>query len=144
MAKNAKFSTGFANALLNSDIRTIFDSGRMDIYDGTQPANANAAVPAVNKLATVDLPADAFGTEAGGILSLVGTWTEAAAILNGTATWFRLRASGDTDAQSTTAIRIDGTVGITAGQFDLVLTSAQIKAGDPVDIDTFDIVIPTT
>jgi len=143
VAKNLTFSRGMANALITA-IQAYFDAGFLDIYDGTQPANPNNSSGSANLLARVDLPADAFDDTASlGAIQLKGSWTEAAAILNGTATWFRLRESTDTGGASTAFVRIDGTCGITAGQFDLVLTSVNVVSGEPVEIDLASLFLPT-
>ena len=86
MAKNAKISTGLANAFFDSDITNDFDGGTLDIYDGTQPANADAAEGSVNLLASIPLPTPAFAAAAAaGVLAKAGTWEDTSANLNGAA-----------------------------------------------------------
>ena len=44
MANNVQVSEGLRDALLNSTgLNTVFDSGVLEIRDGTQPATANTA-----------------------------------------------------------------------------------------------------
>ena len=143
MALNPKFSTGFRNALLDgSDVTTLFDNGQLHIYSGAQPADADTIEGAGTVLATVALPvSNAFAASAvAGAIAKAGTWEDTSADATGTAAWFRLYANPVTTGASTTAIRIDGTVGVGAS-FDLDISNASITAADPVTIDTFSISI---
>lgn len=150
MAKAPKFSSGFANALLNgSDLTTLFDGGTMDCYadDGTRPANADATEAGGGTLlASVALPAsNAFeASAAGGAIAKAGTWQDPAADADGTFSWFRLREAGDGGGASSTAVRIDGTMGVTAGQFDAVSDTADTITGVAVVIDSLTISIPVS
>ena len=263
MALNPQHSSGLRNALLNGqDMTSLFDGGRLDIYSGSQPADADATEGAGTKLAEVDLPdftnqavnggfatdtdwvkgtgwsiaagvascsgaqvADsdlsqtptsitlASGMEievtftvsnyvAGNVTAVVGDtegtdrsangtytetivagagtdidiradlnfngdidnveykvhafllsptgtganvtaskngeWKELAALAAGTAAWYRLYDSNITTGASTTAVRIDGTVGVGAS-FDLDISSTTIAISDPITVDTYDL-----
>lgn len=256
MALNPKFSTGFRNALLNgTDLTSMFDGGTIDVYSGTQPANADTTEGAGTLLAQFSLPNAAelvtnggFGADtdwtkgtgwtiaagvassdgsqaadadleqdinalqgveyevvftvsnysAGNVTAVVGgtegtdrsangtytqtivcgageniairadlnfagdidnvsvkrhafkasaasgalalnidtegLLTDSSANATGTAAWFRMRESGDGGGASTTAKRIDGTVGTATS--DMIIDSTSIATGDVITIDS--------
>lgn len=147
MAKAPSFSTGLRNAVLNgTDWTNIWDGGRLDIYDdsGTRPADADATETGGGTiLAQITLPTPAFAASAsGGSIAKSGTWQDASANATGTADWFRMYDSAVTLGASTTAIRMDGTVGLNTGVFDLAFDNISFTAGDPITIDTFPVTIP--
>ncbi len=142
---NSKFSQGLRDNMLSGAlaIETAFDSGVLELRDGTQPASANDA-PTGNLLSTITLPASAFAAIANGVLSKdSGLWQDLSAALAGTATWFRIAGSGDGGGISTTDIRIDGDVSTTAvGTGDLRMSTTSIALADKITVDTFTITVP--
>ncbi len=142
---NSKFSQGLRDAMLNgtSSIETVFNSGALELRDGTQPISAND-VPTGQLLAVIDVPASAFAAVANGVLTKdAGVWEELSALITGTVTWFRLQTSGDGGALSTTDIRIDGDVTTaTAGTGDLQMSTTAIVLADTVTVDSFTITVP--
>jgi hypothetical protein len=76
----------------------------------------------------------------GAISKDANAWT-ANASQTKTVTFYRLVASTDTGASSTSEQRIQGEIG-TAGK-ELNLTSTGLTSGNPYTIDTFSIGIPT-
>lgn len=144
MALNPKFSTGFRNELLDGvdAMATKFANGFLDIYSGAQPADADATEGAGTLLAAVTLPAAPFAASAvAGAIAKLGTWEDTSADATGTAAWFRLYDSAHTLGVSATAIRIDGTVGLDSGTFDLEFANIAFVALDPIVIDTFSVSI---
>ena len=133
------FSTACANTMFDSGINATFNSGVLELRDGTRPTDADTA-PTGTLLASIDLPADAFSAASGGTMALTGTWTEASAPATGNVTWFRLKQTGDLGTTNTTDERIDGNVG-TSGS-DLNLTTTSIVATDSVTITQFDLSLP--
>lgn len=121
MAKNPHFHDTAANAAVNA-ATALANSGKLRIYDGTQPA-ANAAITTQNLLAELTLNATAFGAASGGIAA-ANAITGANAALTGTASWFRVMKSDGT------TMLWDGTVGV--GTFDLVINSTAISSGAAV------------
>jgi len=141
-----KYSTGFVHTLFNSSINgglpfaEIFKDGVIDIYSGTRPVNADAAVSGT-LLGTVTLSGAAFtpGSPAGGLefgtaldrsidkaSAEVWQFTAQAA---GTATWFRIRGNAvDAGSSSTTLPRIDGTISAFGG--DATLSDTNIVNGN--------------
>lgn len=146
MANAPSFSTGFRNALLDgSDMTTLFDGGQVDIYDdsGSMPADADATEAGGGTvLASITLPTPAFAASAsGGAIAKAGTWQDASADATGTANWFRMYDSAVTTGASTTAVRIDGTVGLNTGTFDMEFDNIAFTAADPITVDTFTLTI---
>jgi hypothetical protein len=136
------YSTGFANKVLdafgNSGAGFNFDGGTLEIRTGAPPGPDAAAAGTV--LATIVLPADAFAAASGKSMAKAGTWQDPAADASGTAGHFRLRRAGDANGASTTAERIEGTVG--QGTGDLSLDNTNIAAGQTVTINTFTFSLP--
>lgn len=129
-------STGAANALLDGGIQTTFNSGVLEIRDGSRPAAADDA-PVGTVLASITLPADCFNAAGSAKITKLGTWQDASADADGTATWFRLKTSGDGGGSSPTDERIDGDVAVSAS--DLNLTTTSILTADQVTITQFDL-----
>jgi hypothetical protein len=138
-----RISTGTRNALLDTGIDTAFDSGVLEIRSGAQPASANDA-PAGTVLATITLPADAFGAVGSGAIAKAGTWEDTSADATETAAHFRLMTSTDGGGSSTTDIRIDGDVTITASGGAMELDNTSIASGQTVTINTFTITMPAS
>lgn len=145
-----RLSTGLVNKLMDtSPFKTLFAAGFIDIYSGTRPTLANDAPPAnAVKLATIYSNGTSLGinfdtSAANGVLAkaLAETWSCASILATGTAAWFRLREASDPGtALSTTACRVDGTVG-TSGA-DMNLTSTSFAAGAPLTINSGQFTLP--
>ena len=137
----------------------LFLNGRLDIYSGTQPSDADTA-EAGTLLMTVTDASGAFVSAAPdnglrfeleadctlGEIEKLATqvWSGvglAAAGSSGTvAGWWRLYANTVVTGASTSAIRIDGSCSGTSGQ--MIMSSTTIKTGQTVTVDTFKIAIP--
>jgi hypothetical protein len=135
-------STGARNHIVNSLVNgangVSFDSGVLEIRTGSPPGPDNADSGTL--LASISLPADAFDAASGGQSLKLGTWQDSSADASGTAGHFRMKRSGDSGGASTTAIRIEGTVG--QGSGDLSLDNTNIATGQRVTIDSFSISMP--
>lgn len=142
---NAKFSQGLRDSMLSgvTAIETAFDSGVLELRDGTQPASANDA-PVGTLLASVDIPVSAFAAIANGVLTKdSAAWEELSALAAGTVTWFRLQTSGDLGTTNVTDIRVDGDVTTSVvGTGDLQMTTTAVALADKVTVDTFTITVP--
>lgn len=115
-------STAVRNAMLDSITTQAGASALLRIYDGTRPATGGTAT---NKLAELTCASVLAAASSGGVLTL-NAITQAAALLSGTATWFRL-----VKADGTTVI-MDGSVS-TAGA-DVNLNSVAISSGASVSV----------
>lgn len=133
---NLAGATGFAASFAN---------GVIEIYTGTQPANADAAVTGT-LLGTMTLASGAFtpgvatngltfAAAANGAVSKSGTWSFVG-IAAGTAGWFRFKANAvDAGGVSTAAIRMDGSCA-TSGA-DLNISNITVAIGAPNTCDSF-------
>jgi len=124
VALNPHFSDTAANAGANA-VAALCNSGKLRIYDGSQPANANTAVSTQNLLAELTFNATAFASAVAGVCT-ANAITSAAAALSGTAAWFRAVQSNGT------TVVFDGSVG-TSGA-NLNLTSVAISSGATVSV----------
>ena len=109
MANNSYITT--AQAKLALDILTGvaggagagFNLGTLEVYDGTQPANADDAITTQNLLGTYTCAATGFGAAAGTAgnpaIATAGTITGGNAIYTASATWARAKKSGGTVIQ---------------------------------------------
>lgn len=119
-------ATAQRNAALDALTSAIGASGRLRMYDGTPPANANTALSGNNLLADLPLSATFAPAASGGVLTANAITTTNAA-LTGTASFFRLTTSGGTAV-------LQGSMGL-SGQ-DLNMNTLSIVAGGPVAVSS--------
>ena len=143
---SVRLSTALRNNLAGSTgFAATFANGVIEIYSGTQPATADAAVTGT-LLGTVTLNSGAFtpgsptngltfAAASGGAVSKTGVWSFTGAAA-GVAGWFRLKGNAaDAGALSTVLPRLDGSIA-TSGA-DLNLSNITISIGAPNTIDSF-------
>jgi hypothetical protein len=138
MAHTPFFSDEAAKAAVDA-LAALANSGKLRIYDGAQPTDANTAVGAQVLLAELSLSSTAFGAAvaSGSAGSKVVTATAATitddstADASGTAAWFRVVKSNGT------SVVFDGSVG-TSGA-DLNLATVAIVAAADVAVTSFTI-----
>ena len=123
------------DGFLNNTAGGTFDTGFLRIYSGAPPG-ANLAATG-DLLAEVTLPADAFAAAASGTSAKLGTWEDTSANTGGTAGYFRMVKSGDTNVADGTEDRIEGTVTLTSGGGDLELDNTNITQTQVVTIGAF-------
>lgn len=141
MALNPFFTDLAANAMCNA-LAALANGGKLKIYDGTQPADANTAITTQNLLATLTLNATAFGAAAGSgtapnrvsVATANAVTSDPSAIGTGTATWFR-----QYESDGSTALW-DGSVG-TSGA-DLNLSATGIVTTATVAVQSFTLTVP--
>lgn len=114
--------------------------GVIRIYDGTPPANANASLVSNNVLVEFDASDGPvldpmFGAASGGTITLSGTPLTSAAVLSGTASFFRILLNG---GLTTVA---QGSVGTTGAQLNL--NTVSITSSVNVTITSGTINMPT-
>lgn len=145
----AQFSTGLRNGMLGtSSFKTLMDGSRLYLYSGTVPASADAALGSATLLATLTESGDGttgltFGTPSAGVISkaTAEVWSTASITASGTATFWRLAASGDAGGASTTEERVQGTVG--SVDADMLLGDAALVSGQPFSLAYFNVALPT-
>jgi hypothetical protein len=133
---NLAGTTGFSSTFAN---------GVIEIYSGTQPATADAAVTGT-LLGLVTLGSGAFtpgvstngltfAAAASGAVAKSGIWSFNG-VAAGTAGWFRFKGNAtDAGAISTVLPRLDGSIAVSGA--DMNLSNITIAIGGPVTIDTF-------
>jgi hypothetical protein len=140
VANNLKIANAVAQTMLTA-LKTYADGGTgavIEIYDGAQPTDADTAVGAQVKLATLTMNATAFGSVSdanpGAIMTAASITSDSSADNTGTAAWFRMldQAGGNKI--------MDGSVG-TSG-CDLNLNTTAITAGSTVSITSFTVTMP--
>lgn len=140
MALNPFFSDTFAKAALDAGC-VLANAGKLRIYSGAQPTDANTAIGAQTLLAEFTMNATAFAASvaSGSAPTRVATATANAitnvnATATGTAAFFRLLKS---DA---TTVLFDGTVGLSAS--DLIMTDVSLTTGEACSVSTFTVTNP--
>lgn len=122
-------------------VKATLDGGEIRIYSGIRPAAADDGIGAAVLLCTVRLNGSTgivFDATTPGLLTKPSgaTWT-GNNVASGTATWFRIVQPADTGAASTTAPRIQGSVGVVGA--DLNLDTVALTSGLPTPINSFNI-----
>jgi len=126
MALAARFTNLAVNTAIDA-LAALLNNGYLRIYDGTQPTNADDAITTQTLLAELRYNATAFGAAVAGVATANAMTGDASANNTGTATWFRaLQSDGTTKV-------FDGSVGA-GGTYNLVLDSASVVTGTPVDV----------
>lgn len=142
-----KVSTGLRNHLM--DTGSAFDAlngGRIKIYSGTVPSSADAAISGDSTLlVTIDDVGGGLQFEAtaadGALLKDSGQTWQGTNAATGAATYYRFVAPADVGNLSTTAVRVQGNVGL-AGQ-ELNISNVNLTSGNPQVIDYFALILPT-
>jgi len=101
------------------------------------PSNSGSAVLSSVEayVATVSGNGVKFGAPASGVISKNSDVWSGLAVLDGIAGWFRLSEYGDTPTNlSTTAVRVDGSIGVGLG--DMQMGSTSIEAGATITINS--------
>ena len=143
---NLAGSTGFA---------ATFANGVIDVYSGSQPANADLA-PTGTKLGRFTLSSGAFAAgsptngltfaaAADGAVAKSGVWSFSGGLATGTAGWFRFKtnagADTDTDDSGTKAqARIDGSVAVSGA--DMNISNTALVTGAVQSLEAYTIALP--
>lgn len=150
-----RFSTGLVNGMANNTgIKEAMTDGKIKIFSGSQPANADAAEQGTLLLeVTVDAGAFSHGSPTNGlefdapvgrVLSKAAaeTW-RGLGLAGGTAGWGRFVANPTDDGTLSTSLpRIDFSVGISGSGADVILSTVTIVIDQPVTVDQFNITFP--
>lgn len=140
MALNPFFSDAAAKAAVDA-VAVLLNSGKLRVYSGAQPTDANTALGAQTLLGEFTFAATAFPASAASgtaptrnAVATANAIADVVATNTGTAAWFRALKS---DA---TTVVFDGTVG-TSG-CDLNLTDITITTGETMSVTSFTITNP--
>lgn len=139
MALATRISNVAAKAACDA-ITALVNTGKLRIYSGTQPADADTALSGNTLLAEMNLSATAFAaatdSNPGGRASANGLpLTDTSADAAGTATFFRVVNSGGTAVW-------DGSVGTSSA--DMILNSTSISLGANVQVTAWFFTVPET
>ncbi len=116
-----------ADASVNAEANALnaeVNGGKLQIYDGVQPATADTAVGAQNKLAEFTLPSPCFGAASAGQVT-ANAVTPTTGLFASTATWYRVLKADNTKEW-------DGEVGV-----QMTLNSTSITVGATVSITSW-------
>jgi len=123
MALNPKTAVARRNAALNAAFDTVLDAGKLGIFDGTQPTDADTALGAQVLLAELTFGATAFAAASAGSKAANAITQDSSANASGTAAWASLYPT----ARTTTGT-MDMSAGVSGSTPNLVLNSASISA----------------
>lgn len=145
----AKFSTGLRNGMLsNTGFTEALDGGVLKIFSATTPPATADDAETGTLLMVLTAGGDGvtgltFEPPADGILTKTASevWMTDAVIASGTCTYFRFVLPSDTGASSTTAPRVQGSIGLMNS--DMNLTSTAVTAGEPWTLNYFSVGLPT-
>lgn len=126
MPSNLKYSNGTRNAQQQGLITYAGSGCLINIYQGTQPANANTAISGQTLLVSLPI-SGSFGTDSNGTITL-STVTSASAVATGTASFFRIFKSNGT------TVVMDGSVG--TSNADMILNTTAIANTQTVTINS--------
>lgn len=133
MALNTQLAYNSCNTEADA-LGPLLNNGKLRIYDGTQPANADTPVTSQTLLAELTFGDPAFGSASNGVITANAIMADSSANATGTATWFRCVKSDGT------TVVMDGSVG-TSGA-NLNLNSVNIQAGAQVSVSSFTHTVP--
>lgn len=131
MASNLKIAAAAANAAVVA-VAALTNGGKLQVYDGAQPATADTAVTTQNKLAEFTLPNPAFGSATAGVVT-ANAISDVTVTTGGTPAWFRVVGSGAADV-------LDGSAGTSAT--DLILNSSPLVLGADVSVTSWTLTEP--
>jgi len=143
-----KRSTGLRNYLLaTGSFKGAMDGKIIKMFGGTIPDSADAAIGGATLLATITLNNDgttgltlAASAASGQITKNSSEVWEGLIVATGTATFFRMQTAADDNALSTTAVRVQGTIGLASA--DMLLSNTTLTSGNVRRINSFVASIP--
>lgn len=139
-------STGLAEGLCGTDsLLGLMDGGEIRFYSGTVPASADAAIGGATLLCTILKDGtDPLALVADGAMVRKpngDTW-EGAAVATGAASFYRHVQSADDGSASTSALRIQGTVGLTNAA-NMTLADVNFSSGISKPLPQYSVRMPT-
>lgn len=141
-----KISTGLADAMMGSTGMTkALNAANLElrIFSGPEPLTADAALAGETLLVTIQVNGGggmqfAFANEGTIMKDINQSWL-GNVIATGTPTYYRLCPTSDGNTASTTAVRVQGSVGATG---DLKLGTTTLATGNPQSIDFYQLRLP--
>jgi hypothetical protein len=143
-----KFSTGLRNAMLDTgSLKATMDGCFLKIYAGTAPADADAALGSPTLLCTLSdnggVGGLTFASAAadGAISKDVAQIWKGTNVATGTAAFFRVVGAADDGSSSTTAPRMQGTIGNVST--DMLLADTTLTDTEEFILEYFYVSLPT-
>ena len=141
-----KISTGLADAMMNDTGATAaLNAANLElrIFSGPEPLTADAALADETLLVTIQVNGGggmqfAFADEGTIMKDIDQSWL-GDVVATGTPTYYRLCPMSDNNTASTTAVRVQGSVGATG---DLKLGTTTLATGNPQSIDFYQLRLP--
>lgn len=141
-----KISTGLVDAMMNDVGATAaLNSADLElrIFSGPEPLNADAAITNETLLVAIQVNGGggmqfAFAGEGTIMKDIDQSWL-GNVVATGTPTYYRLCPMSDDNTASTTAVRVQGSVGTTG---DLKLGTTTLATGNPQSIDFYQLRLP--
>ena len=142
-----KISTGLADAMMgNVGATAALNAASMElrIFSGPEPLTADAALANEVLLVKIEVQGGSAGMRftntSGGVITkdIDQSWL-GNVIATGTPTYYRLCPTSDGNTASTTAVRVQGSVGTTG---DLKLGTTTLATGNPQSIDFYQLRLP--
>lgn len=124
------FTTTVKNARADAISTQVGSNGKIRIYSGTVPADANAALSSNTLLAELACSTTFAASASGGVLTVNTIDPDTSADATGTATFFRVLKSDNT-------VILQGAVGTSGSGAELILNTTSISAGAAVSITAF-------
>jgi len=143
-----KRSTGFRNYILaTGSAKAALDGKVIKIYGGTVPASADDAIGSATLLSTITLNNDgatgltmATTPTSGQLTKNTSEVWSGDIVASGNASFFRMETLADAGGTSTTAVRIQGTIGL--ADADMLFSTLVMTSGNLKEIRQFVLSIP--
>src|SRR6185436_21094116 len=122
------------NIMNDAGFETEADSGKLRIYSGTRPTDADTALSGNTLLAELTMGSTAFGASSGGVLTANAITSDSSADATGTATFARLFQSNGTTVIADFSLATSGS--------EVTVNTTSIVAGAVVSCSAFTITNP--
>lgn len=133
------FSTGMVAAVLETaSYKDALAGTVLRIYSGAVPADADAAIGGATLLCEVTYNGSPVTLERNGRVLRkppAALWS-GTNVATGVASFFRQVPAADDGAASSTAVRVQGTVGLTSAS-DMVLVDTALSSGAPFPVNSY-------
>lgn len=123
------------NIMLDAGFETETDSGKLNIYSGTRPTDADTALSGNTLLAQLTMGSTAFPASSAGVLTANAITSDSAADATGTATFARLFQSNGTTAIADFSLATSGseiTINTTSIVLNAVVSCSSFTITNPV------------
>lgn len=158
MAKDIYISSGLRDGLMiTGAMDSLLEGGRLRLFAGTIPATADAAIGSATAIVELTADGNTLESDESNGLTFEASLSDGALIKKSSETWSGTASNGsalsvsfwrwekygdDGSSSSTSAIRVQGTAGTIAGNYDLVLANAVLTDSVVFPLPSFLLRIP--